>query len=272
MWSTEEARTGDGLREPRGLAASPRGWFAAADTLNHRIAWYNEQGVCIDRFGSEGTVPGAFREPSGLALSADGTLAVTDTWNGRVQLLRPDGRVEIVGQGLFGPRAALWAADGSLVVSDTGNKRILRFSPPSWQQKVVIGLPAPVVGLASVGGILAAATPADGAVILVDHRDGTIVRRIEVPGWNDRQQQEGYLALLPSGDLAASAPGPGELWLIDPTGSRVPHLLRDDLPGVTGLTLLPDGQLLAALTWEHRLVKIEIDGEPGKPPILSTDP
>ncbi len=258
-WKPEQTRPGENLREPRGLAASPLGWFVAADALNHRIVWYSEPGVCIDQMGSEGTIPGAFREPSGLALAPDGTLAITDTWNGRVQLLRPDGSTQIVGKNLFGPRAALWMADGSLLVSDTGNKRVLRFSPPDWQEEVAVALPKPVVGLASAAGLLAAAVPSDGIIALVDLAEGEVVRRIEVPGWSSLEQQEGYLALLPSGDLVASAPKPGELWRVDPTGSKPPHLLRNDLPGVTGLTLLPDGQLLAALTWEHRLVKVDLE-------------
>lgn len=257
LWVPEERRSGDVLREPRGLAATPRGWFVTADSLNHRVVWYSEQGVCIDHMGSEGTIPGAFREPSGLALSGDGTLAITDTWNGRVQLLRPDGSLQIVGAGLFGPRAAVWTANGSLLVSDTGNSRILRFSPPNWDQELVATLPAPVVGLASAAGLLAAAVPSDGAIVLIDPSNGEMVRRIEIPGWDNRQQQEGYLTVLPSGDLVASAPDPGELWIADPTGSNPPRLLRTGLPGVTGLTLLPDGQVLAALTWEHRLVKVD---------------
>ncbi len=258
-WEPEGVLAGDGLREPRGLAVSPRGWFVTADTLNHRITWYSEPGVCIDRMGSEGTVPGAFREPSGLALSPDGRLAVADTWNGRVQVFGSDGSVQIVGKDLFGPRAVLWTADGSLLVSDTGNGRIFRFSPPDWSQELVVQLSKPVVGLASAAGLLAAAVPSDGVIAMVDLSTQEVVRRIKVPGWSSLQQQEGYLELLPSGDLAASAPKPGEVWLVDPTSSNPPRLLRGDLPGVTDLALLPDGRLLAALTWEHRLVKIDLE-------------
>jgi hypothetical protein len=45
---------------------------------------------------------------------------------------------------------------------------------------------------------------------------------------------------------------------VDPAGTDAARLERDGLPGITGIALLPDGQLLASLTWEDRLVRIPI--------------
>jgi hypothetical protein len=258
-WKAEGTPTDTGLHEPRGLAASPSGWFVVADTFNHRLRWYDEEGNCLDTFGALGAAPGSFREPSGVALADDGLLAVADTWNGRVQLIGPDGVAQVIDDGLFGPRDLLWAADGSLLVADTGNRRILRHSPPDWQRVLVAELPAPVVGLAWVGELVAAAVPSDGAIFLVDPDSGETVRRLEIPGWSSGKQQEGYLALLPSGDLAASAHDPGELWVVDPIGDSPPRLLASDIPGLTAIVLLPDGELLGSLTWANRLVRIDIE-------------
>ena len=258
-WTKEAPPTDAGLNEPRGLAVSPSGWFVVADTFNHRLRWYTMRGTCLDTFGVLGAAPGAFREPSGIALAEDGRLAVADTWNGRVQLIDPDGVAQVVDDGLFGPRDLLWEADGSLLVADTGNRKILRYSPPGWQRETVVELPAPVVGLARAGGLVAAAVPSDGAIFLVDPDSGETVRQLEVPGWNIGKQQEGYLALLPSGELAASAPFPGELWIVDPSGNSPPRLLRSGLPGLTAITLLPDGNLLGSLTWDHQLVKVSLE-------------
>ncbi len=260
-WSAaESSEDSGGLKEPRGIAVSRDGWFVVTDTLNHRIRWYSENGLCLDDFGSEGSADGNFHEPSGLALSRDGVLAIADTWNGRIQIMDPSGKIETIGRSLFGPRGLLWLGDGSLVAADTGNRKLYRYTPPDWQQQDLIAdLPAPVVGITQVGGLIAAALPADGGIVLVDLADGRIVRRLEVPAWSGRTQQEGYLALLPSGRLAASAPKTGELWSIDPTGSDPPELLQRDLPGLTAITLLPDGNILGSLTWEHRLVRIELD-------------
>jgi len=248
-----------GLNEPRGIAVSAAGWFVVADSFNHRIVWYDDRGVCLDTFGEKGSSTGGFNEPSGVALAGDGSLAVADTWNRRVQIVETDGTVTTVDRNLFGPRDLLWTADGSLLVADTGNQRLVRYAAPRWRRAAVIELPAPVVGLAVAGGLVAAATPANGTVALVDLAKGTIVRTLDVPGWSSHRQQEGYLALLPSGQLAASAPYPGELWALDPAGQRPPRLIRPGLPGLTAIALQPDGTLLGSLTWERRLVRIVVE-------------
>jgi YYY domain-containing protein len=250
--------TSSELQQPRGLAVSSEGWLAVADTGHDRVVWYTMGGTCLDSLGQEGSAPGAFTEPTGLALAADGSLAVTDTWNGRVQILHPDGSIRVVGANLYGPRGVLWAEDGSLLVADTGNRRLLRFRAPRWGAEPVVGFDGPVVGLAGVRGLIAAAVPAEGVVVLVEPTSGAEVRRLAVPGWDARQQQEGYLTVLPSGDLVASAPDTGELWRLDPEGEAAPTRLPVTLPGVTGLAVLPDGNLLAAQTYEHRLVRVSI--------------
>jgi sugar lactone lactonase YvrE len=247
------------LREPRGIAVSSAGWFVVADTANHRILWYTAEGHCLESVGSPGTAPREFREPSGVALAGDGSLAVADTWNGRIQVLRPNGVTEVFGSNLFGPRDLLWATDGSLLVADTGNRKILRFSPPDWQGTTIARLPGPPVGLEWAAGLIAAAVPADGSLLLIDGTNGQIVRRIELRCWNTRDQQEGYLTTLPSGELVASSPHYGELWIVDPIGEEPQRLLEDSLDGVTAIALTPDGDLLASLTWQHRLVRVPIE-------------
>jgi YYY domain-containing protein len=257
-WAAHPAGREGSLREPRGLAVSPAGWFAVADTFNHRIVWYTDQGRCLDQVGSEGEGPGEFREPSSVAIAGDGSVAVADTWNGRIQVLRPNGVTEVFGAPLFGPRDLIWAPDGSLLVSDTGNRKLLRFTPPTWSVETIATLPGPPVGLEWAAGLIATAVPADGAVLLVNATDGEVVRRIELPCWGSRDQQEGYLALLPSGNLVASSPANGELWIVDPSGERQPRLVEHGLAGITAIALTPAGDLLASLTWEHRLVRLPV--------------
>ncbi len=247
------------LEQPRGLVVSDEGWFAVADTGHDRVVWFTMSGTCLASVGVEGNQPGAFVEPSGLSLGADGAVAVCDTWNGRVQVLRPNGSIQVLGANLYGPRDVLWAPDGSLFVADTGNKAVLRFRPPRWKREEILRFPAPVVGLAWVDGLLAAAVPVAGEVVLIDVAEGEEVRRLQVPGWQSGEQQESYLAMLPSGELLASAPFTGELWRIDPSGERDPVRVPMDLPGVTGIAVLPDGRVLASQTFEHRLVQVDID-------------
>jgi YYY domain-containing protein len=247
------------LREPRGLAVSAAGWFVVADTANHRVLWYSDEGRCLESVGSEGTTPREFREPSGIALAGDGTLAVADTWNGRIQVLRPNGATEVFGRNLFGPRDLLWAPDGSLLVADTGNRKLLRFAPPDWEVDTIARLPGPPVGLEWAAGLIAVAVPADGSLLLIDGANGKVVRRIELRCWNTGDQQEGYLAALPSGELVASSPYYGELWIVDPSGEEPQRLLQDGLDGITAIALTPGGDLLASLTWSHRLVRVPME-------------
>jgi hypothetical protein len=250
---------GGGLAQPRDVVVSPDGWLAVADTVNHRLAWYTHRGSCLELFGEEGRMPGQFQQPAGLALAPDRTLAVADTWNGRVQLLRPGGALSVVGDGLYGPRDLLWAPDGALLVADTGNRLLLRYRPPRWDRQELYAFEGPVVGLEWIGGLLAAAVPITGEVVLLDPQTWSAVRSLQVPAWVDGGQQEGYLLAMPSGELLASAPERHELWLLDPTGTRPAERFRDGLPGVTGLALLPDGSILASQTWEDRLVRLEPD-------------
>jgi sugar lactone lactonase YvrE len=255
-WQASEGS--QGLSQPRGIAASERGWFVVADTQNHRVRWYTQNGTCLDSFGEEGQLPGQFREPSGVALAPDGTVAVADTWNGRVQLLRPDGTLQMVGDGLYGPRGVLWLPEGGLLVADTGNKTLLRYRPPRWDREEVYRFDAPVVGLSWIDGAVAAAVPAEGKVVILEPSDWSQLLELEVPGWSSGQQQEGYLAQTDAGGLLATAPDPGELWLLDPTGVTRPRLVGEDLTGATGITVLPDGKVLLSLTWESRLTRVDI--------------
>ncbi len=250
-----------GLAEPRGLAVSPDGWFAVADTRNHRIVWFGLDGSCLDALGSEGSAPGAFREPSGLALDHDGTLAVADTWNGRIQLIAPDGAVRVVGRDLYGPRGVAWDDAGALYIADTGNRRVLRAAPPDWRLTEIVHLDAPAVGLAWLGDRLAAAVPVEGVVALIDPVRHEVERTLPVPGWQGGDQQEGYLVRLPMGDLLASAPRSGELWRLDPSGRRGPVRVATGLDGVTGLTVVAEGRVLVALTWQHRIQRVAMPEE-----------
>ena len=246
------------LAEPRGIATSADGWFAVADSKHDRVQRFTRDGLCLGATGVTGQGPGQFHEPSGLALAPDGTIAVTDAWNGRVQLLRPEGAIEEVGSGLFSPRAVAWGKDGSLWVADTGNAQVLSYIPPRWERGLSVRLPGPVSGLAWSGKLLAAAVPVAGEVVLIRPGTGKVVRRLPMPGWTDGKQQEAGLVELPSGALLATAPTPGEVWRLDPSGSAAPSRVRAGLRGLTSIACWPDGSLIGSLTWENRLVRIRL--------------
>ena len=138
------AGAGDGqLNAPRNLAVGPDGSIYVADSGNHRIQVFDENGNFLMQWGSEGTGPGQFSEPWGIAVSNEGQVYVADTWNHRVQVFNPTG--DYVGSfgefanvqtgdpqtepGKFwGPRDVALDAEGNVYVTDTGNKRVQKFT------------------------------------------------------------------------------------------------------------------------------------------------
>jgi len=129
------------LNAPRSLSFAPDGTFYVADSRNHRIVHFDENGSVINQWGSFSeaeSVPeiGKFNEPWGVAVSPDGSVYVSDTWNHRIQKFTADGTPVTswggYGQsdnpyGFWGPRGLAVDAEGTVYVADTGNKRIVVF-------------------------------------------------------------------------------------------------------------------------------------------------
>jgi uncharacterized protein (TIGR03663 family) len=130
------------FQAPRGIAVAPDNTFYVADSQNHRIQHFAENGVVIDTWGSfSGDVAeapvGLFNEPWGVAVAPDGTVYVSDTWNHRIQKFDAHGKFlttwGFFGQAeapdaFWGPRQITVDKDGYVYVADTGNKRIVIFT------------------------------------------------------------------------------------------------------------------------------------------------
>jgi predicted membrane-bound mannosyltransferase/DNA-binding beta-propeller fold protein YncE len=129
---------------PRGLATAPDGSLYIADTGNHRIQHFANDGSLINSWGSFGVSdgvtaapPGAFNEPWDLAVGPDGSVYVADTWNHRIQKFSPEGEfintwgfgISQTGDpfGFYGPRGIAVNDEGQVFITDTGNKRIVVF-------------------------------------------------------------------------------------------------------------------------------------------------
>lgn len=130
------------LDAPRGIAIGPDKSIYVADSRNHRIQRFAEDGTLLNVWGSfadilSGDAPqGTFNEPWGIAVGHDGSVYVTDTWNHRVQKFTPEGDfITMWGffgtaenpDGFWGPRGIIVDDENRVYIADTGNKRIAVF-------------------------------------------------------------------------------------------------------------------------------------------------
>jgi predicted membrane-bound mannosyltransferase/DNA-binding beta-propeller fold protein YncE len=130
---------------PRDIAFAPDGSFYVADSRNHRILHFNQDGILLNAFGAYGASDyttqvmapeGFFNEAWGLAVGPDGSVFVADTWNNRIQKFTAEGEfVTMWGQfgaaetryHFWGPRGVAVDQQGHVFVTDTGNKRVVIF-------------------------------------------------------------------------------------------------------------------------------------------------
>ncbi len=130
------------LLHPRGLAFAADGTFYVADSDNHRIQRFDQQGQLLTYWGTfadiaQGEAPqGSFNQPWDVAVGPDGSVYVADTWNHRIQKFSAAGDfITMWGffgqaetpEAFWGPRSLVVDANGLVYVSDTGNKRVVVF-------------------------------------------------------------------------------------------------------------------------------------------------
>ena len=123
-------RIGHGtLNQPWDVAVH-KGEVFVADTGNHRVAVFSQDGKFIRTIGSQCTGPGQFNAPTGVAISPDGELYVSDRDNGCVQVLTPqEVYIREFGKGqLSSQHKLLFSADKHVLVADLLNHRVVVFN------------------------------------------------------------------------------------------------------------------------------------------------
>lgn len=81
-----------GMNRPNGMAYDAQQQLLyVADTLNHQIAVFADDGSLLRRIGKRGDGEGEFNFPLDLDLAPNGDLVVLDSLNARIQVLHPDG-------------------------------------------------------------------------------------------------------------------------------------------------------------------------------------
>ena len=226
------------LAAPRGIAIAPDDTIYVADSFNHRIQHFSQDGKLINTWGTyaniqNGEAPaGTFNEPWGVAVGPDGSVYVADTWNYRIQKFTSQGQfIKMWGtfnigstqQGLYGPRGILVTKDGRIFVTDTGNKRVVIFDTEGnyLSQFGVAGMDA-----GNLDEPVGIAMDSEGKIYLADtwnHRiqvfqpDSTKLVFAPLTSWNidswygQSMNNKPFLTIAPDGNILAT----------DPEGSRI---------------------------------------------------
>ncbi len=145
--SFADIATGDApigtFNEPWGVAVGPNGSVYVADTWNHRIQKFTEDGRPIKMWGQYGQpvaeLPesrSSFWGPRGIAVDSQGRVFVADTGNKRIVVFDADGNyiTEFGSAGLDPgqfdePVGVAISPKGTVYVTDTWNQRIQAFIP-----------------------------------------------------------------------------------------------------------------------------------------------
>ena len=117
------------LRYPKHVLVHSDGLVYVADSGNHRIAVFSQEGELVRTFGSQGGGKGEFEKTRNLAVSPDGhQLYVSDKCNYRVQVFTLEGQyVREFGTDQLDPRGVIVTSDGSVLVADKRHDRVAVF-------------------------------------------------------------------------------------------------------------------------------------------------
>ncbi len=261
------------LHQPRGLSHCEDGRIFVADTGNHRVMFFDGEGLMLGGFGGRGSEDYRLLAPHDVAVGSN-FVAVADTGNDRVQLYQLGGKYLYAIEGspddpMRRPEGIAIDSDNRIWVADTHNHRVLCFSP-SGKQIRSIGSWGNFPGqFMEPSGI----DTADGYIVVTDrlnHRvqilDGATGAAIESWGMHSflPRQGEGRVhypadaAILPQGDIVVAEPFEERTQRFGASGKAIDKPAQAP-PGVQshfGPVAATDGRFFC--TWEPELRAIHI--------------
>ncbi|MEW6730569.1 MAG: Ig-like domain-containing protein [Acidobacteriota bacterium] len=278
--------TGDGglavnasLAEPRGVAVDARGNIFIADSTNHRIRRVDTTGIISTVVGSQSqggfsgdgglATEASLNSPKAVAVDGAGNIFISDEGNNRVRMVtNPElpgggiittfagqGALEVGGENIASVRARLvqpsdvaFDARGNVYIAEVAIGRIRAIDNTSKLIQSIAGLRTGI-GIGDGGPALDAfiASPTDlifdktGNLIVLDNSLGTL-RRITAP--------------TPTGaGIIERIAGGGDGFAGE---SGMALMARFDFP--QGLTIDKDGNIYIADTFNHRIRRIDTNG------------
>ena len=134
------------FNRPEGIGVDGRDRVFVADSCNHRIQVFDDQGGFLFSYGRPGTELGELSYPYDVKIDREGYQFVCEFGNSRIQVFDPEHRpVEIYGgpgsaPGRFSnPWSLALDGEGNLWVADSGNHRLQKLV----RRQTLAGFPAP---------------------------------------------------------------------------------------------------------------------------------
>ncbi|MBN1311262.1 MAG: TIGR03663 family protein [Anaerolineae bacterium] len=270
------------LNRPHQIAVGPGDLLYVADSNNHQIAVFDQNGNFIQTFGQQGVIQtdpqtDGLNEPWGVGVAPDGTVYVADTWNSRVSEYTAEGSYirswGYEGAGIltdplafWGPRAIAVDAQGLVYLADTGNKRIQVFDEDgNFVKQIGAGggldgqLDEPV-GIAVGEDELVYVADAWNRRVQVFTKDGMFVRQWLVEAWFAETNERPYIAVDPQNNVYITDPDAFRVIVFDNHGNYLYSFGDYTTIGLAGgITINEEGRLFLSDTAAGTIQRYTID-------------
>ena len=266
---------------PVGIRCHEDGRVFVVDDLGHRVLVFDEHGTAVLTLGCHGAAAGELLWPDAIHWDAAGLLYVADTGAHRIQVWTPDGRyVREFGRSgssrisrllrfdrsrvLDHPRDVWIDGDQQVYVADFGSGVVRVFDTGG---RLTRSIGADGHDRGTLSRPLGVAVSRDGRVFVTDagthqvhifERTGKLLAIIGASGSADGEFQSPHGVAFGADDFTYVADrGNARVQVLSPEGGWLASLATDELAGPfapAGVSLTPNGTVLAADTASHRVV------------------